>query len=318
MSDITIITEEHPQPAGGGTGADEVWIGAAEPVDPALELWYDTDAVASPMTDDQRWATAWGIVAKGTLQPAPVTVPQGSAYHLCGSVNVATVAGRRYRLAYVVRAYGQGTTAISTRFVPSSSPSTLVAPAPAGLNRDHYIGTPRAWQGSFLPWQFDGDDTTATVHVLAQGSSLADAIVHHSELYVEDVGPLTGPPAVIPAPAPSWSPLELAAGYTPEAGSLVPAFRVLGDVVEFRGCARFTGTWSTAAGGNLGTLPPGARPLATVRFMLGAHKAAVGGAYVFRGAVNPSGTMSMSDYGATDKADPVIYLDGWSFTLGAP
>jgi hypothetical protein len=29
---------------GGGTGADEVWIGPNAPTDPAMELWYDTDA----------------------------------------------------------------------------------------------------------------------------------------------------------------------------------------------------------------------------------------------------------------------------------
>ena len=35
-------------PAGtSGTGTDEVWIGATEPVDSAIELWYDTDAVPS-------------------------------------------------------------------------------------------------------------------------------------------------------------------------------------------------------------------------------------------------------------------------------
>lgn len=31
-------------PGSDGTGADEVWIGPDEPTNPALELWYDTDA----------------------------------------------------------------------------------------------------------------------------------------------------------------------------------------------------------------------------------------------------------------------------------
>lgn len=30
----------------GGGGADEVWIGPDAPADPAVELWFDTDAVA--------------------------------------------------------------------------------------------------------------------------------------------------------------------------------------------------------------------------------------------------------------------------------
>jgi hypothetical protein len=32
-------------PGSGGTGADEVWIGTEAPTDPAIELWYDPDAV---------------------------------------------------------------------------------------------------------------------------------------------------------------------------------------------------------------------------------------------------------------------------------
>lgn len=38
---------------GGGTGADEVWIGPTAPTDPAIELWFDTDAVAPVVASTQ-------------------------------------------------------------------------------------------------------------------------------------------------------------------------------------------------------------------------------------------------------------------------
>ncbi len=41
-------------PGANGTGADEVWIGTDDPIftSPAIELWYDTDAVAPPVGGD--------------------------------------------------------------------------------------------------------------------------------------------------------------------------------------------------------------------------------------------------------------------------
>lgn len=33
----------------GGAGGDEIWIGAGPPSDPAIELWYDPEAVPPPL-----------------------------------------------------------------------------------------------------------------------------------------------------------------------------------------------------------------------------------------------------------------------------
>ena len=44
---ITVRTIPGFEPEGGGEGANEVWVSAAAPVDPAIELWYDTDAIST-------------------------------------------------------------------------------------------------------------------------------------------------------------------------------------------------------------------------------------------------------------------------------
>ena len=55
------ITVDNTNPAypiisstgGGGTGADEVWIGPSAPADPEMELWFDTDATPAPAPGTQ-------------------------------------------------------------------------------------------------------------------------------------------------------------------------------------------------------------------------------------------------------------------------
>jgi hypothetical protein len=85
-----------PIPVGG----DEVFIGPTEPVDPALELWYDTDA---PMSSDPKMPR--GIVAVATFLGSPVTCAGGGAITSVSSPLAYTVvAGRRYRVVLFLRA----------------------------------------------------------------------------------------------------------------------------------------------------------------------------------------------------------------------
>ena len=86
----------------GGTVSDTLWVDEEPPTTTSgIELWWDEDAVA-PLTIEQRWNTAWGIVASTGGTSSSQSINTTAA--LCNNMNVKFQSGRRYRAVCHVRA----------------------------------------------------------------------------------------------------------------------------------------------------------------------------------------------------------------------
>ena len=84
-------------PVGGGSTADEVWIGTNTPTDSTTELWYDTDEPNLYEPDTSRWNSAWGVVGRA-VNTAGMTGIGATPTDVTGlTVTFTPVAGRQYR-----------------------------------------------------------------------------------------------------------------------------------------------------------------------------------------------------------------------------
>jgi len=76
---------------GGGDGADEVWIGSDDPLNPTIELWYDSDAASigtgtSYVHNQSTPAALWTITHNLEFFPAGVTVIDSAGANVEGDV----------------------------------------------------------------------------------------------------------------------------------------------------------------------------------------------------------------------------------------
>jgi len=90
---------------GLSAGGDEVWVG---PLDPGTgvgyEMWYDSDAV-SPLANDARWNTAWGVVGVTPLITVDQTGIGLTLTNLTGyAMPFTAVANRVYRVTWLFAA----------------------------------------------------------------------------------------------------------------------------------------------------------------------------------------------------------------------
>jgi len=241
-------------PVGGGSTADEVWIGTNTPTDSTTELWYDTDEPNLYEPDTSRWNSAWGVVGRA-VNTAGMTGIGATPTDVTGlTVTFTPVAGRQYR------------TVISWLAVTNVS-GTVVPLITDGANTT-FMQRNYTVQGG---WYFHVNTevvesglaavptvrkartsmTTGTVDIIA-GTTLPAFIT------VEDVGPVSlasNPPA---QPSSVWTAPTLLNGW---ANSGAPhqtcQYRLIGDKVELRGRINL-GT----IGVPIFTLPVGYRPTA--------------------------------------------------------
>jgi hypothetical protein len=173
-------------PVGGGT--EEVSVGPTAPTDPGIEMWYDTDA-PNVLTSDQRWYTAWGIVAEFPRLTSPVNINTITA--ITGNLSFTFQNGRRYRVVASIRAI-QVTTA--GRF-----DITLYdgAGVPYGTNSHSWVS------GNFgdvhTEWFVTGTgQTNSALHFRAVGNTQSVWVEDPSQFYIEDIGPTIGTSIVPP------------------------------------------------------------------------------------------------------------------------
>jgi len=265
---------------GGGTVTDTLWVGTDAPTDSSLELWYDTDEVAQYATATDYWNSSWGIVQMGTMKANGTLSATVAA--ITDPLVITTVAGRRYRLKFQMRAgapAAAGTSAINFLVYVDGAVRLDLG--------DWYVALPTqpAQYGS-TDWGAvldAGDGASHSYAVYAKAVTVnAQFYVDNCKFYIEDIGPVTRLPSNTPPPtAFDWAPYdaryvdsaELVAALAPSAwttltmnapwtgtnpyGHDVPQWRKVGDNIELRGTTTTPGTISNST---LTTLPVGARP----------------------------------------------------------
>ena len=106
--------------AAAATVPNEVHVSATDPIGtyPELELWVDSTAV-SPLVDDARWNTAWGIVVVGsTTDTFDQSIPPSTWGTVTQTMSTTLVAGRNYKVTVVLRAIqGTGNVAVNCRLL---------------------------------------------------------------------------------------------------------------------------------------------------------------------------------------------------------
>jgi hypothetical protein len=243
---------------GSGGGTDEVWIGNDEPVDPAIELWYDPDAVNTNDPDTARWNSAWGRVASVVVTSSQ-SVPAGGWTEISGSrATFTAVAGRRYLVSMQVSASQTGAASGVWGQIQDADSGLEVAVTKINVISGDFLeivlsceSTPAAGTKTYCIRLYTEAGAVAT-QAFGPGGSAGPS------LRVEDVGPVS-PSTAPPASPPSvWTPLPFAgtwANYDAAGSYELCTYRMVGDITQLRGLAKSTGTDYTIC-----TLPVGFRP----------------------------------------------------------
>lgn len=294
---------------GGGSGGDEVFIGPAEPAD-TFELWVDTDE-ATPITDDLRWNTAWGVRQRAFKSSTQGGF--GAADAVTGlELTIPNVTGRFYRIY------------LSLRIIPTTVPTATNSIIGVTLRQGTTVaGTaiavlqwPSIVHSNTYGWNLNG---TFPVGAYTPGqtyclSTWTDGttrwtITDASWAMLEDVGPQTGfQPA--PNPTPAWQNCTLANSWVSEPG-MTAQWRMIGDVVYLRGSIQRSGAF-TAYTDAVVNLPLPARQ---ERFGVLGHKGGVGGVYKYRCDLMPTGKFMVSEIDGAGLTEPVVYLNGVSYSV---
>jgi hypothetical protein len=244
---------------GGGTTVSEVEVAATDPIglNPAAELWYDTDAPAQAIVSDEaRWNTAWGTVAIGSWVASSPTLTNGLV--LGTALNFTPLSGRRYRWVVHIRA-----------LIAASSPGAC----DIGVQRSNaqwmsswtYVAAMGSqYDNRTYVYPFNGDGVASSWRVTAgnlNGGAITAFLDASSSWQLEDLGPVSGFTPV-PNPTPGWLNVTFMNGWTNYASGFQTAqYRKIGDIVYLRGLV---------AGGTVGqpicNLPVGYRPPAHLIF----------------------------------------------------
>ena len=243
----------------GGGGTDEVWIGTDDPIAtvPSIELWVDADE-PDVMTDDMRWNTAWGVVAVGSfISSGSATVPDGTAF--TNVLSFTPLVGRRYCARVRSRA--------SQSTVATPSGSWIVLRRDGGTWCDSHTYWNSYFVSPSLEAFFDGDGVAHTYQAFMTGNPATAWTMHldqvSSHFYIEDVGPVSSAvPAINPTPA--WTAMgTLTNGWV--AGNPAPAYRKLGDMVQFKGNINRSTALVAPTTSYFGNLPVGYRPPVAIK-----------------------------------------------------
>jgi hypothetical protein len=201
--------------SGGGGGADEVWIGPSDPGG-GFELWYDSDA-PGPSADDQRWASAWGIVAAGTPIGVGVNVAAGSVVALCAAIPFTMQAGRRYRLVASLRAIQAAGGNLMFQWREGSAAGATIRPgylsSPSG---EPYFGpvAGSTYGGGTITWVVPGDGVARNYVCTVEANAASFLFNDYKGLayYIEDVGPVAGASGSGPLPSACYAQATLVGG----------------------------------------------------------------------------------------------------------
>lgn len=197
--------------SGGGTGADEVWVGPDTPPSAEAELWYDTDDEPAAVDAANYWNTAWGRVAYVPL--VDVTAPS-STTHTFPAMSVTLVAGRNYRFTFFMRAY-----AATGGVIAGLNTKLMVDGVQNGS--DPWMATAGQWDNgtvTFLrscPGNITAGAHTVAFQVLIPSNVGITFWGDDSYFLCEDVGPVTrasvNPPAGQPTIATAGNALGIVA-----------------------------------------------------------------------------------------------------------
>jgi hypothetical protein len=236
--------------------ADEVAIGPSDPGS-LRDLWVDTDEVTTTLSEDQRWNTAWGIVAEAMITADVYCAAGADVTGL--SVTFNPVVGRRY--IYQAKLDVTGT-------VAGDVPVLSLRDGTGATTFDRHTGrlggtASETWSWSTTVETFSSSAAVTRKLNLNRASGTGTLTVSTStsfpaKLTVEDVGPISNFVSV-PNPVPSWIQATLVNGWV--TSGVVPSYRRIGDIVYLRGAASGT---AASAGSTILTLPVGYRPPANV------------------------------------------------------
>ena len=290
-------TDEPPQ----GGGGEEVYIGA-EPPGAGYELWFDTDAEA-PLTIDQRWNTAWGVVASGSMvvgNPLPLTA--GALTLVTSNINFTMLTGRRYRIVMAIRAMRSLSTETYMSVLLRDGTTRLFA-----TDLIHRVPASSQYTDFHYEWNFTGGGVARVYNAAITPTGVNCEIYTDTQaaFYIEDVGPTTLVPAPPPPDwtmydaryvnveelAPAWTPLPLATNWsnysTP--GYIAAGYRKIGDIVYLRGLIKSTAATVPTL---IATLPVGYRPTALIVFHGWVSWNGAAGRGVMRINANGDGTLT--------------------------
>jgi hypothetical protein len=242
----------------GGGGADEVWVGPNTPTDANNELWIDTDEADLTDPNVARWNSAWGIVGVGTLPFNDGTIGTAGGV-LTNQLVVTTVAGRRYRVSFLMRAIGNG--------VNSANTVTLLIDGTAVYERWFQIIGNTNYDNVNTEWIVTPSAGSHTFRADWGGTAGAAIFSNGGHFYVEDIGPVSlasDPPA---QPASVWTAPTFLNGWSNYSTAVYQqaGYRKIGDQVFLRGLVK---------GGTLGvifTLPVGFRPVLIEHFAVSSN-----------------------------------------------
>lgn len=205
---------------------------------------------------DQRWFSAWGIVATGTFafgDGAPFTSPMS----LTNPLVVQTVAGRRYRVRMVIRAVSSATTQAIYCMLQSDG----------GNVADRYSQIISvAYNKIDGDWMFTGDGASHSYVVMftAAGGYQCTGYSSGGNYYIEDLGPVTGASLIPQVAITAWTAPTLTNGWQNAPGWQPMQYRMYGDMVQLRGHI-YAGTVNS----NAFQLPVGYRPPALIQVPTG-------------------------------------------------
>jgi len=200
-----------------------------------------------------RWNSAWGIVAIGKPNGDP-PIPAGTNW-ITATIPApfTTVVGRRYRFSVDCRAWGPVTVANTSLRIKMFNGTVPAAGTGEITSFDHWVTSPAQWDNASVSIVLDGDGV-ARSYVIGMMSGYGQALATNTtNLYIEDVGPVT-PSAVAPAnPTPAWINVTFQNGWM-VSGWQPMQYRLVGDMLQIRG-QMYNGTANQTAF----TLPVGYR-----------------------------------------------------------
>ena len=184
----------------GGGGTDEVWIGPDEPVDPALELWYDTDDTTSGAGG---WNTAWGVVASVAITTNQGGIAGGSYVDVTGmTLTFNAVAGRRYKATATF--IGNASTNADWNAIRIQQGTVTLGGSQQTINP---AGAQEAFSTVMPPREFTAGPVTlkVTTYFGAGVGSIPAAADLPNTFIIEDVGPAVASATVAPTPIMQWN-----------------------------------------------------------------------------------------------------------------
>lgn len=178
---------------------------------------------------------ALGIVAMGSLAASPFNITAGTQMQVTGNVSYTMLVGRRYRVAFAVRAIQSLSTLTHIQVFLRDSTTSM-------FGTEHPIATAPATGTVFNPliyqWTFDGDGVARAWNVALYATTVhCMAWTTASHFFIEDIGPNAAPALPVPATPQAWTPLPFAANWNDLGAVYSCQYRKIGDVVSLRGLA---------------------------------------------------------------------------------